>query len=301
MTEAQGQAQEELDVDKLLEEVSAPAPERQMSDAQEAAPPEAVAEEKPAENPWWSSVEIDWNGKKIKPDSEDKAKTWLQQGYNYSQRVGELNKKQAAWDRERLDLLEYKNKFGKYSEIDEFAAKNPEWWQHVQKSWQSREIPQGVDPNIAQVLSPIQEKLSRFENYLQTIEQQKHEAEIKKADESLSQEIESIRKSHPNIDLSAVDQESGETLERKVLKHALDIGTNSFRVAFRDLFHDQLVTTAKASGLEAKAKEAQVNAKKGIIGTTQTPVKELKPVNTRRPWGDPSFRGENILQELGLK
>tara|TARA_R110000868_G_scaffold9394_2_gene46915 strand:- start:4067 stop:4981 length:915 start_codon:yes stop_codon:yes gene_type:complete len=302
MTEAEGlPAQDELDVDKLLEEANAPRPERPMDEPQ--APPEAApeaAEDKPEANQWWSSVEFDWNGKKIKPDSEDKARTWMQQGYNYSQRVGELNKKQSEWDRERIDLLGYKEKFSKYSQVDEFAAKNPDWWKHVETAYKARELPQGVDPSIQQVLNPIQEKMSRFEQYLESIEQQKQEAEYRKADESLAQEIQSIRDLHPNIDLSAKDPVSGEPLERKVLKHAMDIGTTSFRVAFRDLFHDQLVTTAKASGLEASAKDAQLKAKKGLLGTSSTPVREIKAGNTRAPWNDSSYKGENILREMGF-
>jgi hypothetical protein len=276
-----------------------------MGEPEAPAEVEAAPEKTATDTPWWGAVEFDWNGKKIKPDSEDKARTWMQQGYNYSQRVGELNKKQLEWDKERIDLLGYKDKFSKYSQVYEFASKNPDWWKHVENSYQSRQVPQGIDPAIAQLLAPIQEKL-------QTIEQQRaeeearrlefeHQEALKKADESLDQEIESIRKTHPNIDLNAVDPETGLTLEKKIFKHAVDINTTSFRVAFRDYLHDQLVNTAKASGLEAKAKEAQTNAKKGLLGTSSAPVKELKPVNTRLPWNDSSLRGESILQEMGFK
>jgi hypothetical protein len=290
-------AQEELDVDKLLADLKEPAPERPMEGGAEALAETPEAPKAP--DPWWSSVEFEWNGKKIKPDSEDKARTWMSQGYNYAQRAGELNKQQAQWQKERDELLGYKKKLDGYSQVDEYAAKNPEWWNHVQESWKTREVPQGVDPSIAKVLTPIQEKMSKFEDFLGQIEAQKREAEATKENEALDQEIGSIRKQYPNIDLTAKD-ESGETLERRVLKHALEIQTTSFRAAFRDYLHDQLVTQAQANGKEAIVKDQQLKAKKGLLGTTPAPVKELKPVNTKLPWNHESMKGSEILKEMGI-
>ncbi len=291
-----GEAAAEIDVDALLDEVKAPAPEREMGGG--AATPDPAATGAKEESPWWGSVEFDWNGKKVKPDSEEKARTWMSQGYNYSQRVGELNKQKASWDAERQQLIEARDKLSKYAELDDYAAKNPEWKDHLYKTWEQRQT-LGVDPNIAQVLNPINERLAKFEQFVGTFEEQQKQQEIKQADDALEQEIGSIRKSHPNIDFGARD-ETGKTLENRILMHANQIGTSSFRAAMRDYLHDHLVTNAQANGREAIAKDTQMKAKKGILGQTPTPMKELKSVNTKAPWNDAQFKGENILKEMGL-
>jgi hypothetical protein len=293
MADVQGApAQDELDVDQLLSDLKEPQDARPMGGDEPAVEPQA---------PVWNGEEwaFDSVGKRIVPESREQILQWAQQGRNYSQRAGELNAKEKAWLKEREELVGYKDKFSSYSQVDEFAAKNPEWWKHVQESWKSREIPQGLDPSIANVLNPLQEKVSKFEEHLAQIEAEKREQAVEKDNQALDQEIASIRKSHPNIDLSAKD-ETGETLERRILKHAVEIQTGSFRAAFRDYLHDQLVTQAQAKGKEAVVQDRVLNAKKGLLGTSSAPVKELKPVNVKTPWNDPSLKGEALLKEMGL-
>ncbi len=290
---------EDIDVDALMDEIKAPAEERQMTDGK--APDHEVADSTPAAwdgKPW----EFDWNGKKVMPDSQDKAKTWMSLGYNASQRMGEFNKKEAAWALERKELSGFKEKFGKYSKVDEFASTNPDWWKHVEDSWASRELPQGIDPNLAKVLTPIQQQLEAMraerEQERAALAQEKLQETVKKEDETLEKEIGSIRSQYPNIDLTVKD-ESGETLERRVIKHCVEIGTTSFRAGFRDYLHDQLVTNAQANGREAIAKDTQLKAKKGILGTTQAPLKgPQRAENVRgKSWND---LGKEAKRELGI-
>lgn len=305
---------EEINVDELLSSIETPTPERAMTGGSE----EPKAEEAPAAAPEpqaWDGKpwEFDWNGKKIAPDSQEKARTWMAQGYNYSQRMGELNKthaqRMAEAEARAKAAAELEERFSPYSKVDEYAQKNPQWWQHVLKQYEAaQQNGQPVDPALAAVIKPLEEKLGKYDAYFQQMEQAKAaEAQAKAAEEqqredtALVGEIESIRKQYPNIDLSAADPATGETLELRVLKHAQAIGTGSFKAAFRDYLHDTLVEQAKANGREAIAKEAQANAKKGILGKTPAPVKSgAKPVNTKAPWNDPQFDGASILKELGL-
>lgn len=279
----------ELDVDKLLADIENPSQEG----------PTATPE---PEAPQWKGEEweFDWNGKKIVPDSRDKVKTWMSQGYNYSQRMGELNKTHAqrmadAEARERT-AQQVESRFKPYVEIDEYARANQDWWNHVQQSFQNREK-QGLDPNLAKVLSPIEERLGRFEQFLAQKDQEAEHARVEKEDQALDAEIESTRKLHPNIDLSERDQ-SGETLERRILMHAQEIGTKSFRAAFRDYLHDKLVVQQSAHTKLQAARDTQAQAKAGLLGRTPAPTKQLKPVDTKRPWNDPQFSVESILEEF---
>lgn len=300
MTEADGQAQDELDVDKLLEEVNKPAPERPMSGETEEAPA-AAAEAKPPESPWWQQ-EFDHNGKKIKADSEDKARTWIQQGYNYSQRMGDFNRTKLQMEvdyaKKQAAIAEQEKKFSPYVKVNEWAVKNPDKWQQMLQGFEQAQTQ--VDPK----LQSLEQRLAAFEQQQaeQKAEQEALRAaeEAKKYDDLYQQQLEATRKAFPTYDFDKVDEATGKTLILKTIEHAQKIGTGDFMVAFQNLHFPQLLESAKAAGLEAKAKEAQVNAKKGLLGTTQAPVKELKAVNPRTPWGDSSMKGENILKEMGF-
>ncbi len=259
-----------VDVDALMADIESPTKE-----TAEAAPVEA-----PAAEPVWDGKqwEFEWNGKKIAPDSQDKARTWMSQGYNYSQRMGELNKTQAQqkaeWDQRQAAFQETQAKLSPYQKVDEYARQNPQWWAKVQQDYAAaQQQAQGITPDIANALKPIQDELGQFKSFLREQQEAKATEEASKHDSALDTEIEGIRKDFPNINLGAVDPANGMTLELRILKHAQSLGTTSFKAAFRDYLHDQLMEQAKANGLEANAKTAELNAKKGILGKTPAPVK----------------------------
>lgn len=281
-----------------------------MSDIEAGRDPNAAeAAETPAaqEAPAWNGEEwaFEVNGKRIIPDSKEKMRLWLGGGYNYAQRLGELNKtfaqKQAEFEAKERQYREIEQRYSPYAEVDKYAQENKEWWEHVQQAWKSREMPQGLDPKLAQVLNPLQEKIGTLEQLLtsqqQAAQQAQLEAQIHEEDDALAQEIESVRKQHPDIDLSARD-ESGETLEIRVLKHAQEIGTRSFRAAYRDLLHDQLVVQKQAASKLQAVRSTQAQAKAGVLGTTPQPTKGLKPIDPRVPWSDPSLSVQAVLEEF---
>jgi hypothetical protein len=302
-----GEQPQEINVDQLLADIEAPAAERPMS-AGETPPAEGQA---PApEGPTWngSEWEFEVSGKKVVPESRDKLKIWASQGYNYSQRMGELNRthaeRLAAIQAQELSLKEKYSGYDRYQTIDDYARENPQWWEHVQKNYQTRDT-FAVDEKLQPILNPIVERLSKTESMLTEWQQQqqaKQESEkLARDNEALDAEIKAIRDEYPNIDLSAADPETGETLELQIYKHATKIGTSSFAVAFRDYLHPKLIDMARASALENAAKDKQKQVKNGVLGQTSAPVKGLKPtVNTKAAWNDPQFDAQNILQEMGM-
>jgi hypothetical protein len=291
----------ELDVEAMIADVQKDVPEisPETTPSADATAPSA---EPPA--PTWNGQEWEFevNGKKIFPDSREKARTWLSQGYNYSQRMGELKSTYA----QRLADIEAKERsytekysgYDRYAEIDQFAKTNPDWWKHVETSWQSRDIPVGVDPNAEKLLSPVLQRLQQTESVLQQWQQEKADQERQRQDQELDKEIASTREQYPKIDLSAVDPATGETLEYAVLRHANQLGITSFRSAFRDYFHDKLVELAKADALEIHAKEKQQLAKKGVLGTTPAPVKGQPVANHRGKSYDQIT--QEVLNNLGI-
>lgn len=286
---------EDVNVDELLEGIESPAAERPMTGgvAPDQPPAEAAA---PDPNAWRKDFawEFDWNGQKVSPDSAEKAKTWLSLGHNYNQRAAELNRERAAWQKEREELTTKYKGFDRYAEFDQYARQNPQWWQHVEQQWNQRGQ-QGVDPS----LQPLLDRLQKAETFIEQQQRLKAEQTQREQDQALDAEISEIRKQYPNIDLSSVD-ETGKPLEYRILAHANEHGINSFRAAFRDYLHDRLVEESKAQGLAQQAKDKELAAKKGLLGTTQAPTKGLKPASNVRgkSYGD---LASEALQEFGIQ
>lgn len=280
--------QEEINVDELMSEIEAPSGERPMSGAE--APAQTEAKETPWSAPDW--LEFEAGGQKIRPDSLDKVKTWLSQGHNYSQRAAALNAKEREWQTKLQESEQYKSK---YHPVDEYARQNPEWWAHVEKQWQERQKnPNGLPPELA----PLAAELGEVKSFIGQIQQEKILEQQRAEDQQLEQEVGEIRAKYPNIDLSAVD-ESGLTLEKRVLDHCIESGIKSFRAGFRDYLHDQLVDLAKADGKQALAKDQETRARKGILGTSPVPVKAMQKAQNVRGKSYDDLTAE-ALSELGL-
>lgn len=293
-------AGETSEVDQLLADIAA------GKETNAEAPAEA-AEQPVPQAPTWNGEEwaFEVNGKRIVPESREHMKLWLGGGYNYAQRLGALKsehaQRMAEIEAKERQAREIEERYKPYAEIDAYAEKNKEWWDHVQQAWKNREVPQGLDPKLAQVLNPLQEKIGALEQLLtaqqQAAQQAQQEVQIQQEDDALAQEIESVRKIHPDIDLSVRD-ESGETLELRVLKHCQEIGTRSFRAGLRDLLHDQLVVQKQAASKLQAVRGTQAQARAGVLGTSPTPTKVLKPVDPRTPWSDPSLSAAEVLKEF---
>lgn len=272
--------------------------------------PAAEAAPEAEAKPVWNGEEwaFESNGKRVIPDSPDKLKTWISQGYNYSQRMGALNQEhqarlaaiQAKEQEYQRRLQEVEQRYKPYSEIDEYARSNKEWWDHVQQQWQSRET-QGLDPNLAKVLTPLTEKIGKLEEFITSQREQAEQAALaarqQEEDQALDAEIESIRKEFPNIDLDATD-EAGSTLLQRIYKHGADNGIRTFRAAFRDHLFPQLLNQQSAQSKVQATKTVQAQTKAGVLGRTQVPTKELSAPPKGVKWSDPSMSSAEILKEF---
>jgi len=261
--------QDDINVDELLADIEAPAGERAMTSDE----PEVAAADVPWAAPDW--LEFDFNGQKVRPESLDQTKTWLSQGRNYSQRAEQLNRQTKEWEARVKAADEFREY---YEPIDQYAKKDPDWWKHVEQSYQEKmKNPQGLSPELA----PLAAELGEVKSFIGQIRQEKILQDQQAEDQKLDQEIDAIRKQYPTIDLSAVD-ESGLTLEKRVLDHAGEIRTTSFRAAFRDYLHDKFIDLAKTEGRQAITKDQETRARKGILGTTPAPIKAMQKAQNVR-------------------
>lgn len=259
---------ESFDVDATMEAIEAPSTGIPMHD-----PVETPAQKTPEQ----TEFEFQYNGKNIKAPV-DKFKQWASQGYDYSQKMADFNRRTQEFETQSKSLSPFR-------EVDEYARQNPEWWNHVRSAYESRAQQQQQVGDIPQeltgVIDPLKSKIDEIDQWRQSVEQERVAYQRNQEDQALEGEIKSIRESYQDLDFDRVD-EQGHTLEAKVLKHAVDNGIKNFKTAFRDYMADELVKRAEARGREAAVKERQENAKRGLLGRTQAPTKGITVAQNHR-------------------
>jgi hypothetical protein len=220
-----------------------------------------------------AEIEFSWNGKQVKvPVSDPRVKQWASQGYDYSQRISDVQKRQTEIDQRAQSLSEIENR---YKPIDDYVRENPQFWERVTSEWQREQSGgQAIDPNnpLVKHIQNLESKLGTVEKITQSIEQERVALQQKAEDSALDTEIQSLREKHPELDFGTVDA-SGTSLEQRVIKHAMENKLGSFRAAFRDLLHDDLVKKAEERGKEVVSKNIQQRTKQGLLGTSPTPTR----------------------------
>jgi hypothetical protein len=269
MTLNENQGVEDVDVDALLQGLDQPAPERPMTGEGDAvAPPvEAAKEELPP--PIAQEFEFDWSGKKIKAPIDMILSKYAPMGYDYAQRMQAFKAEQAQKAKE---LEEQYKPYERYKQVDEYARKDPQWWQHVEQSYQDRL--NSEDPNVVRLKSVLEEELKPFKEILTQQEQAKEQEKVTKEDSALAEEMKSIREKYSDLDFDAPDAE-GKSLDLRIIEHGVQHGIKSYKTAFLDFYHDQLEKRAEARGREANTKEVQKRTKLGLSASTPTPKKAL--------------------------
>jgi hypothetical protein len=255
----------------------------------------------PAAAPAAQDLEFTWNGRQIKaPITDPRIKQWASQGYDYAQRMAEFNKQQEDLKAESQKWSELKDR---YSPVEDYITKNPDWWNHVQSQYQQQIAQQGLgsDPNnpIVQKLSAYDQKLSQVEQFIQSQVAEKQAIQRQEEDSKLETEIKSIRDAYANLDWNGID-ETGLSLELKVLQHAQQIGTTSFRAAFRDMMHEPLTKLAEERAKENVVKERQKQTKLGLLGKSPAPKTGLTEAqDIKRKSYDQLLR--EGAEEMGIK
>jgi hypothetical protein len=286
------------DYDALLKSIESPSPERAQSG------PEPEAAQPPADPNQWKPA-FDKFGFKVggrdlsinltSKEDYERAKTWIQQGYDYSSKMQQFKQQYGQF----LDLPP--NRLAQYSEIDSYAKQNPQWWNYIENQYASRDQKPAAGDQVADdplnlLKSEFEKRFSGLEEMLQSKEQSQR---IQQEDSALDNEIKSIRESYPQYNFDQIMSDDGKTLEFRVMEHAQQIGTNSFKAAFRDFYHDQLVKDAALKASEEAAAKRQEMAKKGILGTTQAPKKGIKPAQNIKNMSYDELAKQG-LAELGI-
>ena len=289
---AQGMTEDisNIDVDGLLGQSDqferpmddAPAPAQQAQPAQPQAPAQQPTPQEVMET-------LTVNGKQVQATKEQ-LRQWASQGYNYSQQMQALKQQQQQ-------LEAYKP----YETVDQYAKQNPEWWQHVLKSYEQRAIEaQKLDPSnpLAQEISQLKSQLNEIGQFKNQILEERTRQQQTQEDQALDTEIKSIREKYSNLDWKTVD-ENGHDLERQVLAYATKRNIGTFEDAFKSYYHDKLVALEAERAKEALGKDIQKKTKLGLLGKTPTPTQSFQPQNLKSQSYERIL--DDTLNELGLR
>ena len=275
------QENNDVDVDALLSDISTPTDESAIE-------PGAKVEAAPVIN----EHEFTVGGKAIKAPI-DKILKWASMGYDAPNRIGELNKKLEGYSQKETQYKEWQDKYGP---VDEYVRQNPDFWNHVTQSWQQQQQQAQQNP-LHPVVGELQKRLEGLEGIAQTFQQERQEAVMKQQDSQYMEEFSTITKQYPKIDFSTPD-ESGKSLEYKVLEYAQEKGIREFTPAFRAFYHDELVKNASEEAKEKLVNDKQSKTKLGILGISATPTKRISD-NVKGKSYDNLYK--EALKELGLE
>lgn len=268
-------------------------------------PSRTPAPEKAPEAPQAREYEFNARGQAIKiKENDPRFSQWLSQGHDYSQNINTFKQERDGWEKSKQD---WEKQWGTYREIDQFAKQNPDWWSSIEQSYQQRlSTPNNVPPEVKQYLDqrfePIAQDIPLMKQFLQEMQTQKMEQQVKQEDDKLVGAIKSIQDKYPNLDFAAKDQ-TGLSLEQRVLDHAIKNGHQTFRAAFLDYYHDDLERLAETRGRESISQEMQKRKKLGLLDEAPAPGGKSNSMpfgNQGRPksWGDPQLSAESILKEF---
>jgi len=282
MSELEADGQEnDIDVDSLLADAGEATNE---SAIEPGAKPEAEAQTA-------QEYELLVGGKQIKAPI-DKIMKWAQQGYDAPNRIGELNKTLESYKSKEQQFKEWQEKYGP---VDEYVRQNPQFWNHVTQSYEQH-IAQAQQNPLHPVVGELQKRLEGLEGMAQSFQQQRQAEIAKQQDTQYMEEFSAIQKQYPKVDFATPD-ESGKSLEYKVLEYAQAKGIKEFTPAFRAFYHEELVKNAAEEAKEKLINDKQAKSKLGILGISAAPTKRHSDSVKGKSYNDLT---SEILQEYNL-
>lgn len=303
MFESPDNSSSEHDVDAII----AQAYGGQQNPGNESSSPEKAAPQQQAQEPvapQYKEFEFNSRGQPVKiKENDPRFSQWLSQGHDYAQNIHSFKTEKDTWDRSKQD---WEGQWGRYREIDQFAKQNPDWWSHIDQSYQQKlsspsDVPDPVRQYLDQRLEPVAKDIPLMKQFLQEMQTQKMEKQQSEEDAKLGEAVKSIQSKYPNLDFSAKDG-NGLSLEHRVLNHAMENGFPTFRAAFLDYYHDNLEKLAEARGKESIMQEMQKRKKLGLLDESPTPGRS-NPMPfgngaTPKSWSDPQLSAASILKEF---
>lgn len=230
--------------------------------------------------------EFNHNGKPIKAPIDQVLK-WASQGYDYPQKIQKFNQERTAWEQERSKM---DGQYKVYRDIDTWAKQNPDQWARLEQLYKGGHITQGQALQSAQAQSQgqpandpyahrfqsMEQTINQLNQYVSTLVQDRNQVLTKQQDEELGKSIQSIREEYKDLDWQSLD-DNGKSLEQRILEYAhslnMNDGARAFKLAARDLLHDQVIQMREGQAKLNVARGIQDKRKQGVLGESPTPQK----------------------------
>jgi hypothetical protein len=205
--------------------------------------------------------------------------------------------KQFTGERDKWSQVEARLK--NYSDIEAYQKQDPDWWNHVNQSYQQRLAERG---QTRTALPPeVANKLSEFDQFMSSVTKEREEAQRVKEDQALDLQVSSYREKYPQFDWAQVD-ETGQTLEQRILKFAMENGLSKpehFQIAANNYLFDEHVKRAGHAAKEGVGKHLEKVTKLGLGPVTNQPTQRVQQVRNvaSKDWNEIA---EEAKAALGL-
>lgn len=270
----------EAEAESLLEGIDKP--------TEEQAPIEAAPQEQQAPQEYTIKV----GGKEVKGTIE-KLQRWAEMGYDAPNKIGSLQKELDSWKQKESQFKEIE---GKYGTVDQYVRDNPQWWQFVQSQYEQQQKQMTSDNPMMSTINELKEKLNDISSFKDQILKEKQEMKAMQDDDAYLKEFTSVKEQYPNIDLVTPD-ETGKSLEYKILEYASQNGIKKFTTAFRDMMHDQLMSLKEEQAKEKLMSDRVSKTKLGILGTSPTPKTKSSEYSKSKSYADLE---RDVLESYGI-
>jgi hypothetical protein len=222
-------------------------------------PPSPEGEGAPAAAPAVSEPEfnaqdfiLNYKGQPITPKDRQQLLNWGQQGYDYSQKMAQFKQDRETWERDKQNLEQYRV-------LDERFQKEPDLAKGIRDFVQKYEAGQieGIDPDKAKIFQE-----------LESIKNERVVEKQEKQDRLLQEEIDKVKGEYSHYDWKTDNGEG--TLEKQIIKHALDNKIDNIRAAFRDFVFDKEKLNAQANALRTAKEQRQEQLRQGKVQSGRT-------------------------------
>lgn len=225
-------------------------------------------------------------------------------------KMAEYKKQQEEMEQLRGKYKDYEERFDQYSDFDRWAQQNPQEWEKLHNLYQNKDAnlladPEGglgADHPLVQKLADVTSTLSEVQNRLNKYEERDQEIEQKETEELVKQEIKEFGDEYPGLDLDQKDLD-GISLRARIIQFGAENNYPTFQsAAFDYKFSDgttlrsKLKETASMEGRNSAVKAVKQDNARGVLGRTSTPTMGQSKLDPRRLSEEDRFDG--ALSEL---
>jgi hypothetical protein len=286
---------QDIDVDALLASIESP--DQAVPDATTVPEGDADASTAPPPTPQAEALHKLTRNGITKDFPLSKVLQFAQQGWDYSQKNEEFNKRQQEFETQSKEHNQALERLKTYQQLEDYIKQDPQWWEHIRSAYESRA--QGLEQggvNSTSLQKVVDEQVSKavepFKKFFEAQERSKQDA-------ALDQEIQGYRDRFPDFDWNTTDDLGRSVLVQQILEHAVGNSIGTFRAAANDFLHDQFLKRTELKSREKVSQELKKQTKLGLGPVTNQPVTDIKRVKNVAASSYDDIT-EEAMRELGI-